>query len=55
MNGMGLSNITSRIDSINGSIEIKSQKGEGMSATASIETAAVDNTPKKGRRGWRER
>ena len=53
--GMGLSNITSRIDSINGSIEIKSQKGEGMSATASIETAAVDNTPKKGRRGWRER
>jgi signal transduction histidine kinase len=54
-NGMGLSNITSRIDSINGSIEIQSRKGEGMSVVASIETAAVDNVPKSVRKRWRER
>ena len=54
-NGMGLSNITSRIDSLNGSIEISSHKGEGMSAVACVETAADGAAPKKGRRRWIKR
>ena len=35
-NGMGLSNITSRIKSLNGELTISSNNGEGMEATAKI-------------------
>lgn len=35
--GMGLSNISSRVSSLGGSLEIKSSKGQGMSATVSID------------------
>lgn len=35
--GMGLSNISSRVSSIGGSLELKSEKGEGMSATITID------------------
>lgn len=40
--GMGLPNITSRINSLNGELDIKSSIGDGMSATILIET----NQPK---------
>jgi signal transduction histidine kinase len=39
LNGMGLSNITSRIDSLNGEIKIESNEGSGMRALASINTS----------------
>ena len=53
--GMGLSNITSRIDSLNGSIEFESRKGEGMSAVAYIDTIPNEELPKKSKIGWIER
>lgn len=34
--GMGLSNIVSRIDSLNGELDIKSDKGKGMTATVTV-------------------
>ena len=34
--GMGLSNITSRINSVGGHIDMQSSKGEGMNATITI-------------------
>ncbi len=37
--GMGLSNISSRINSLSGTFEIESRQGEGMTATATIATA----------------
>ena len=39
LKGMGLSNITSRIDSLNGEIKITSSKGGGMRALASVNTS----------------
>lgn len=54
-NGMGLSNITSRIDSLNGSIEINSRNGEGMRAVAHIETQPGVGSIKNGRRRWIKR
>lgn len=36
--GMGLSNIASRIDSLNGSFTLESSRGEGMTARAQVET-----------------
>lgn len=45
-NGMGLSNITSRIDSLNGHISISSGENEGMRAVASIDTKRRDYSTK---------
>ena len=55
LNGMGLSNITSRIDSLNGNITISSKDGHGMSAIAHIDTAINDSGLKKDRQKWRKR
>ena len=33
---MGLSNISSRINSLNGQLDIRSTKGKGMTATAKV-------------------
>ena len=50
--GMGLSNIVSRIDSLNGELNITSQKGRGMQALASVKigtpTELHKNTRKNG-------
>lgn len=55
-NGMGLSNITSRIDSLNGELQITSKVGAGMSAIAHIDTAQNDaHTPKQRKRRWKRR
>jgi signal transduction histidine kinase len=54
--GMGLSNITSRIDSLSGELHITSANGKGMSAVASINTASDEsNVLKQRKRRWRER
>jgi signal transduction histidine kinase len=54
--GMGLSNITSRIDSLSGELHITSATGKGMSAVASINTASDEsNVLKQRKRRWRER
>ena len=55
LNGMGLSNITSRIDSLNGNITISSEDGHGMSAIAHIDTAINDSGLKKDRQKWKKR
>ena len=47
--GMGLSNIFSRIDTLNGEIKIKSDKGGGMCATVCIDTAPGENKTKRER------
>ena len=46
--GMGLSNIVSRIDSLNGEFDITSRKGQGMHAVArvSVSPNATENTTK---------
>ncbi len=49
-NGMGLSNITSRIDSLNGHISITSSENGGMRAVANINTEPNENEVKSGRR-----
>ena len=55
-NGMGLSNITSRIDSLNGELQITSKVGAGMSAIAHIDTVQNDtHTPKQRKRRWKRR
>lgn len=41
--GMGLSNISSRINSLNGTFEIRSAKGKGMSAAVKISAHGSDN------------
>uniref|UniRef100_UPI004056FDCF sensor histidine kinase n=1 Tax=Alistipes sp. TaxID=1872444 RepID=UPI004056FDCF len=46
-NGMGLSNITSRIDSLNGYISIISSENNGMKAVARIETKHNENSTTK--------
>ena len=48
--GMGLSNIVSRIDSLNGTFDITSQKGHGMHATAVINVSAPREEAKKHRK-----
>ena len=55
LSGMGLSNITSRIDSLNGDIAISSVRGSGMSAVAHIDTAPSERGIKKHKRRWRKR
>lgn len=39
--GMGLSNISSRVNSLNGTFEIESEQHKGMSATISINNITV--------------
>ena len=54
--GMGLSNITSRINSLNGSLSIVSNSGEGMEATVQIDTQPGKHIEKREeRRRWRRR
>lgn len=48
--GMGLSNITSRIDSLNGEIQIISREGAGMSVTAHISTTQSETSIQKQRK-----
>ena len=52
--GMGLSNITSRINSLNGTLSISSNKGEGMQAVVQIGTK-VEISSAKQRKRWRKR
>lgn len=47
--GMGLSNIFSRIDTLNGEIKIKSDKGGGMRASVHIDTVPAENKSKRER------
>jgi signal transduction histidine kinase len=48
--GMGLSNITSRIDSLNGVLNITSSKGKGMQALVHINTKQEEPTLKQRKR-----
>ena len=48
--GMGLSNITSRIDSMNGVLNITSSEGEGMQALVRINTKQEETTLKQRKR-----
>jgi signal transduction histidine kinase len=48
--GMGLSNITSRIDSMNGVLNITSSEGEGMQALVRINTKQEEPTLKQRKR-----
>ncbi len=52
--GMGLSNITSRINSLNGSLRITSSEGKGMTASVEISTQPEANTNQRKRR-WKKR
>ena len=47
--GMGLSNIFSRIDTLNGEIDITSKPGEGMTASVQISTAQRESKTKRER------
>lgn len=47
--GMGLSNIFSRIDTLNGEIKIESDEGQGMCASARINTTQDENKSKRER------
>ncbi|MBE6212141.1 MAG: sensor histidine kinase [Rikenellaceae bacterium] len=54
--GMGLSNITSRVDSLNGELQITSAEGRGVHVFANINTSQSDShTPKQRRRRWKKR
>ena len=53
--GMGLSNITSRIDSLNGSLKIVSNSGNGMQAIVQIDTQPGKHTETSRERRWRRR
>ena len=48
--GMGLSNITSRIDSLNGDIEIRSKEGSGMQVVAHISITQSETPIQKQRK-----
>ena len=50
--GMGLSNITSRINSLNGSLKIVSNSGDGMEATVQIDTQPGKHIEKQKERRW---
>ena len=55
-NGMGLSNITSRVDSLNGELQITSSEGNGMRVFTRINTAQSEpSAPKQRKRRWRKR
>ena len=53
--GMGLSNITSRIKSLNGTFSITSAKGEGMQAVVQIGIKSDDATSNQEDRRWKKR
>ena len=52
--GMGLSNITSRINSLNGTLKISSHEGRGMQALAEINTKPEERISNR-RRRWNRR
>ena len=55
-NGMGLSNITSRVDSLNGELQITSAEGEGIHVLANINTSQNEShAPKQRKRRWEKR
>jgi signal transduction histidine kinase len=54
--GMGLSNITSRISSLNGDLQIESGIGKGMKVVARINTKQDETTINNQRkRRWKKR
>lgn len=53
--GMGLSNITSRIESLNGELKIFGNEGSGMQAHARISLHQEETHPKRRRRRWKKR
>ena len=53
--GMGLSNIHSRINSLNGSLRISSSEGKGMKAVAKINLKADESIQNLKKRRWRKR
>jgi signal transduction histidine kinase len=53
--GMGLSNIASRIGSLNGTLNITSNNGKGMQATVQIDTQPGKHIDKQEERRWRKR
>lgn len=53
--GMGLSNITSRIASLNGELKIQSREGEGLQVLARINTNQDEVTQKQRNERWRRR
>lgn len=53
--GMGLSNITSRIDSLNGELKIQSREGEGMQVLARINTKQDEIVVKQRKQRWEKR
>ena len=53
--GMGLSNITSRIKSLKGTLSISSNNGEGMQAIVQIGTKVEMSSIKQQKREWRKR
>ena len=53
--GMGLSNIFSRIDTLNGEVKIVSEEGRGMRASAAINTAQIESETKREKTKWIER
>jgi len=53
--GMGLSNITSRINSLNGYLKITSKEGHGMQATIDINTKPEEKKINQRKRRWKKR
>ena len=53
--GMGMSNITSRIESLNGELHITSKEGEGMQVEVRVGTSHSDPHPQKVRRRYGKR
>ena len=53
--GMGLSNITSRINSLNGTLKIMSNEGRGMQALVEINTKPEEKKTNQRRRRWKKR
>ncbi len=53
--GMGLSNITSRINSLNGTLKIVSNEGNGMQASVDINTKPEEKKTNQRKRRWKKR
>lgn len=53
--GMGLSNITSRINSLNGTLKLTSNEGKGMRAAIDINTKPEDKKINQRKRRWKKR
>jgi hypothetical protein len=53
---MGLSNITSRVESLNGELQMSSNEGNGMQVVVRINTMPSDvHTKIRGKRVWQKR